>query len=161
MQISFKVQMVPVPQPRQRHRLVEAHGKTFTQNYTPKRDPVNDFKHEVRESFGAWRLDSETSCANSKEFPRPTFKPLEGPLAVAMQFYFPRPAYMLKKKYPQDVPLPMASGPDIDNLEKAVFDALNKLAWRDDKQICRVSKSKSWCAAGQLPGVEITIREMT
>lgn len=33
---------------------------------------------------------------------------------------------------------------DIDNLEKAVLDALNGVAWHDDSQVVRVVKSKSY-----------------
>lgn len=31
---------------------------------------------------------------------------------------------------------------DIDNLEKAVLDGLNKIAWADDSQVCEVVKHK-------------------
>lgn len=34
--------------------------------------------------------------------------------------------------------------PDLDNLEKTVLDALNGLAFKDDSQVCLVTKEKFW-----------------
>lgn len=49
--ITFTVPAVPVAQPRQRMRVVQTHGgKTFAQNYTPVRDPVNAYKASCREA---------------------------------------------------------------------------------------------------------------
>lgn len=44
--------------------------------------------------------------------------------------------------------------PDIDNVEKAVFDGLNGVAWRDDVQVVKVSKSKRYAP---VPGVYVEI----
>lgn len=44
--------------------------------------------------------------------------------------------------------------PDIDNVEKAVFDALNGTAWKDDVQVVNVSKVKRY---GATPRVVVTI----
>ena len=34
--------------------------------------------------------------------------------------------------------------PDVDNLQKAVLDALNKIAWGDDSQIVRITAKKEY-----------------
>ena len=47
--------------------------------------------------------------------------------------------------------------PDIDNVEKAIFDALNGVAWRDDVQIVDVSKTKRY---GLTPGVTVEFEEI-
>ncbi len=46
-QIQFIVPAIPIAQPRQRHRVMRIGGRTIAQNYTPKKDPVNQFKATV------------------------------------------------------------------------------------------------------------------
>jgi Holliday junction resolvase RusA-like endonuclease len=46
---------------------------------------------------------------------------------------------------------------DIDNLEKAVYDALNQIVYVDDRQICEVHARKIIVARGEEPRVEVTI----
>jgi Holliday junction resolvase RusA-like endonuclease len=51
--------------------------------------------------------------------------------------------------------------PDEDNLKKAVYDALNKMLWRDDSQICE-SAFEKWIAAGdEQPHVVIRVTEVS
>lgn len=45
--------------------------------------------------------------------------------------------------------------PDIDNVEKAIFDALNGTTWKDDVQVVRVAKRKRY---SDVPGVGVAIR---
>jgi Holliday junction resolvase RusA-like endonuclease len=40
--------------------------------------------------------------------------------------------------------------PDLDNIEKLVCDALNKIAWRDDGQVAIVSKAKRYGSPGRI-----------
>ena len=64
-------------------------------------------------------------------------RPLEGAVHVRVGFYLQapkRPAH----KYP--------SASDIDNLEKAVFDSLNGIFWKDDRQIVAVLATKEYSA---------------
>jgi Holliday junction resolvase RusA-like endonuclease len=44
--------------------------------------------------------------------------------------------------------------PDLDNLEKSVKDGMNGVVYRDDAQVCRVTKSKVY---GAQPRVEIVV----
>jgi Holliday junction resolvase RusA-like endonuclease len=44
---------------------------------------------------------------------------------------------------------PRLPRPDIDNLEKAVLDALKGVAWKDDTQVARVVKEKTWGTEGR------------
>jgi Holliday junction resolvase RusA-like endonuclease len=44
---------------------------------------------------------------------------------------------------------PRLPRPDIDNLEKAVLDALNGVAWKDDTQVARVVKEKTYGTEGR------------
>lgn len=45
--------------------------------------------------------------------------------------------------------------PDIDNVEKAVFDGLNGVTWKDDVQVVAVFKTKRY---GDQPGVGVHIQ---
>ena len=71
-----------------------------------------------------------------------------GVVAVTMHFYLPRPKRG-KYKHPID-------RRDVDNLAKAVLDALNGLAWDDDGQVCILTGRKSY---DNEPSTEITIHQ--
>lgn len=47
--------------------------------------------------------------------------------------------------------------PDIDNVEKAIFDGLNGVVWRDDVQVVDVVKRKRYA---ETPGVTVEIEEI-
>lgn len=81
---------------------------------------------------------------------------LDGPLIVELDIVLPIPCSWSKRKqvaalagqvYP-------TKKPDIDNVEKAIFDGLNNVIWRDDVQVCDVSKRKRY---GPVPGVRVTV----
>lgn len=76
-------------------------------------------------------------------------KPLLGPLEIRIVFNFKR-AKSSKDLY-------VTKRPDLDNLQKSVFDALNKVAWKDDSQIIRVHAEKNF---SDVECIEITIVEI-
>ena len=47
--------------------------------------------------------------------------------------------------------------PDIDNVEKAIFDGMNGVVWKDDVQVVEVSKLKRYA---ETPGVVVIVREL-
>lgn len=138
--VTITVPGIPVSQPRQRHRVVTAGGRTFAQNYVPKRDPVNAFKALI-------------ALAAGEKHPG---APLEGPVCLHLELYFPRPKRLVWKTKPMPR-LPHDTKPDVDNLLKAVADALTGVLFRDDSQIwdCRVTKT--YCAGGEQPKTRVTI----
>lgn len=142
MVISFTVDAVPVAQPRQRHSIKELKsGKSFVHNYTPKSDPVNDFKASVRIAA------------------RQTYKgpPLDEPLYIGIIYYFSRPKTKMWKK--KEMPAYWkTTKPDLDNLQKAVYDALKGIIWRDDALICANRNRKLICSGTNSPHVSITIK---
>ena len=73
---------------------------------------------------------------------------IEGPVSIDLKFYLKKPK---KPKY--DEPL---KRPDMDNLIKTVLDALNGIAYDDDKQIVRISAEKHW--AEDQPRTEISVK---
>lgn len=119
-------------------------AKTIATNYTPRTDPVNAFKATVRAAFHQQTIIT---------------KPLDGPLACSLLFLFPRPAAKIWKKNP--MPREWCERkPDLDNLLKSVFDALNGLAFHDDRQIVELlSVRKKICDGEETPGVRVVIKE--
>lgn len=84
---------------------------------------------------------------------------LTGDLKVRIDFYMPIPKSMSKadkQKAIEEELLP-SKKPDIDNLAKAVLDALNEVAYWDDKQIVKLRLNK-WYSTE--PRIEITIKEL-
>lgn len=138
--IRFTVPAIPIAQPRQRHRVMTVNGRPMAMNYTPAKHPVQDFKASVRMAFAA-------------AYSGP---PLEGPVKLVAVFVLPRPKRLIWKSRPMPRVLHIAK-PDLDNLEKALKDSLNGLAWRDDSQVCDVEKMKFVAAGDEQPGVTVEI----
>tara|TARA_Y100001938_G_C7819705_1_gene295989 strand:+ start:189 stop:578 length:390 start_codon:yes stop_codon:yes gene_type:complete len=64
----------------------------------------------------------------------PDFSPYDSPLYVDLECFVTRP---------KTTKLDMPRG-DIDNYQKAIFDAMNNLLWSDDKLIQAVYATKQW-----------------
>jgi Holliday junction resolvase RusA-like endonuclease len=77
---------------------------------------------------------------------------LDGPLKAAAIFYLLKPPSKAKKCLFPD------TKPDHDNLEKAVYDALEKVIYINDSRIVTKHFKKRW---GNPPRVEITIEPET
>ena len=79
-------------------------------------------------------------------------------LAVDVQAYFPIPKSVSQKKRAEilNKGIKPTVKPDCDNIIKAVLDALNKVAYDDDKQVVSISCTKHYAENGYL---EITITE--
>lgn len=141
MMMKFRVDSVPVAQPRQRQRVAKLNGKMAAMNYTPAKHPVNAFKASVAE-------------AAAKVVP----VPLDGPVALVLCFVLPRPKSLVWKSKPMPrVWCPKR--PDCDNLAKAVLDAMAG-CWRDDSQVCRLEIVKVIAAGDEQPHVEISIESL-
>lgn len=70
-----------------------------------------------------------------------------------MKFLLPRP---VSKKLPDDRSWYL-SKPDLDNLVKAIKDALTGIVWKDDALVCRELTSKEYAAADENPGAAVMI----
>lgn len=141
--IAFVIPGLPIAQPRQRSRVMAMGGRFISQNYTPAKAPVNEFKAAVR-----------MACAAVHHG-----EPLVGPLSVTLRFIFPRPKCLTFRSKPMPR-VPRQGKPDIDNLLKSVADALNGLLWRDDAQIVGAFVTK-WIAAGdEQPRTEVQVETL-
>lgn len=72
--------------------------------------------------------------------------PLDGPLKVTIHVVVPVPTSWSGKKQAKAVAggIHPTGKPDIDNTTKAIFDALNKIVWRDDSQIVCAAMTKRY-----------------
>lgn len=129
MRVEFTVYGVPLPKARPRVvRLPNGKIQTFTPDRTK-----------------AW----EESIQGQALQHRPE-KLFEGALLLTLGFHLMRPKSAPKKRrYPD-------RRPDLDNLTKAVKDALNGVVWRDDAQIVAMLVYKQY---GDPPRVEICVEE--
>ncbi|NBW16894.1 MAG: RusA family crossover junction endodeoxyribonuclease [Caulobacteraceae bacterium] len=138
MVISFTVPGEPVAQPRV--KAVNQGG--FTRVYTPA--TAKPYKEAVRMvAMGHWRIP-----------------PASGPVIMHIDFLFARPKSITWKR--RAMPRrPHTKKPDLDNLAKAVLDALNGLLFFDDSQVVRLVLNKSYVAGGEEPHTVITITEVS
>jgi crossover junction endodeoxyribonuclease RusA len=77
--------------------------------------------------------------------------PLDGPIAVRLEFVMPRPSSTPKKK----VTPPAIKRPDVDKLQRAIFDAVTGVLWRDDAQVVDVCATKRLAELDELPGCRL------
>jgi len=84
----------------------------------------------------------------------------EGPFQVITQFAMPRPKRLMGAGATR-MPIPYTNTPDIDNLEKAVYDALSKARiWHDDREVVSVTSSKWYAHLDGEPGVWIKVNRL-
>lgn len=86
--------------------------------------------------------------------------PYKGALEASMTFYMPIPQSWTKTKQEahKGDNVPHVCKPDIDNLEKGLYDALNKIIWNDDAQIFRVKEKAKFYS--EFPRIEFEITEV-
>jgi Holliday junction resolvase RusA-like endonuclease len=95
----------------------------------------------------AWKRDIKAQLRREKNH-----KVREGALSVALEFYLSRP-----KSLPKSATRHIKR-PDVDNLAKAVLDAMRGEVYRDDAQIEQLRVSKRY---SESTGVTIDIEELT
>lgn len=138
---QFRVDGIPVAQPRQRQRVAQIGGRMTSMNYTPSKHPVNEFKAAVRRAAA-----EAIPC------------PFDGPVELVLVFVLPRPKSLCWKSRPMPrVWCPKK--PDADNLAKSVLDAM-AACWRDDSQVCRLQVVKQIAAGDEQPHVIVMIGEI-
>lgn len=65
-----------------------------------------------------------------------------GAVKVSIWAYFEPPKSYSKKKKEELIGTPHLKKSDADNIGKAILDALNGIAWKDDSQICDIDIHK-------------------
>jgi Holliday junction resolvase RusA-like endonuclease len=125
--ITFDVAGDPVPQPRAR---ISTRGG-FGRAYVPQKHPVHAYRRAI--AFEAMKAGAT---------------PGRGRVSVVIDAVFVRPAYH-KTKSGLKVSAPDLPRQDVDNIAKAVLDALNGVAWVDDTQVSRLVVEKSYGTEGR------------
>lgn len=148
--IRFTVPAVPIAQPRPRAVMgqgghARVHEVTHIKNNaTGQRKP-----HPI----AAFKATARLSAQNAYKGP-----PISGPVVLRLLFLMPRPGRLRWKSRPMPR-IWHTTKPDLDNLEKAIKDALSGLVWIDDCQVCEVRKQKLYCRGDEQPGLLVEIEE--
>jgi Holliday junction resolvase RusA-like endonuclease len=132
---------VPVAQPRP--RAVLRKGARHA-------DMIGAVAHHPIHAFKA-------TCAHAYRLAYPGIAPLEGALVVDIVAVMPRPKSKLWKSKPMPREWYAAERSDWDNIGKAVCDALNEIAWRDDGQVVVGRVARVIAAGDEAPHVEVSI----
>lgn len=139
MYITFTVPGVPRPLKRHRISVIGGHARAY--------DPDENVANKAAVAYAARAAMGDTI--------------LTGPLAVDLEFILPRPKARTPKRLDRMSEEQLLryswpdTKPDLDNMEKLVFDALNGVVWRDDSQVCLVVKGKYY---GPVPMTRVTVR---
>ena len=128
--LTFRVDGEPVAQPR--HRI--ASRGMFATAYIPRGHAIHAWKYAIGE-------------AAREEAERVGWVPVKNePLAVSMVFSFGRPKSNKTQWHTQR--------PDLDNLAKAVLDALHGIAFVDDSAVVNLRLRKGWGHPGLVVEVQ-------
>lgn len=145
MNISFSFRVTGIPKGQPRHR---AFARKMGAKYVAR------VYHD--DSADGWK-----SCIGIAASPYIPSAPMEGPIRFDIDFLFPRPARLMRRKDPAER-IPHTAKPDRDNCDKAAMDALTKLGfWLDDAQVCQGEPRKFYVAKGENPGAEIRITSLS
>lgn len=133
-----------IPQGKARARTVMRGGKIHS--YTPEKTML--FESEIRAAYKAQCSELFDKRGD-----------LKYPLEVEINAFFPIPKSFSKVKRAavENNEIRPTGKPDCDNIAKAVCDALNNVAYRDDSQIVVLVVQK-WYTT-QKPRVDVTIKE--
>lgn len=136
MEKRLTITIEPSPKERPRATVVGGHARI----YTPK--TTEAYEKKIRD---AWIKANGST-------------PMEGQLLAKIFYGFPIPKSMPKKKIPDMLAriIRPAVKPDLDNLDKAVMDALNKVAYKDDSQIVAKVSKKHYA---EIPSVTVVIAD--
>ncbi len=132
--IQTYVNGVPIAQPR--HRVTTASG--FARAYIPASHKVHVWKNAIIASLDKSGMSDRR---------------IDVPVELSLEFQLPMPKRM---KNETGHTISHVKKPDIDNLVKAVMDAMTTTGvWRDDSLVWNVHACKIY--AGEFPGVLIAL----
>lgn len=120
----------------------------------PKERPRNNY----RTPKATKSCENDIAKTFRSVYPSETFKPYEGFVMIEFTYGY-RPAKNTSKKQMKVLldNIYCDKGGDIDNIEKTLLDALNGLAYLDDKQVVKVVKKKIYSSEFYL---EVKIYEL-
>ena len=139
MEVKFTILGEPMGKERPRFRRVG----NYVQTYTPAK--TKNYETKVRDSYYSSNMETHH---------------LTGAIEAEIYGVFPIPVSVSKKLRAkmENGEEPYTKKVDADNLAKIVLDALNGVAYEDDKQITKLTVTKVY---GKDPRVEVTLKELT
>ena len=81
------------------------------------------------------------------------------PVMVEVEALFPMPVSWTKKDRAERNGTYCENKPDLDNITKVALDALNGVAWTDDKTVAVIVAQKRWTSGAG--GVKVTVTDLT
>ena len=129
--VSFVIPGTPVGKGRPRFSRQGAFVRTFTPEKTASYE--NLVKVKAQEAMAGRQ-------------------PMEGAVCVVIHLFVTPPASWSQKKQREAVScrgIFPTSKPDVDNVIKGIFDAMNEIVWKDDKQVVDVVVSKRYCTTAR------------
>jgi Holliday junction resolvase RusA-like endonuclease len=112
----------------------------------------------VRMYTDAKTLSYEAIIAKQAGYAMGTLEVLATPISMRIVALYPIPVSWSKRKQLQALNGEVIPGkPDLDNVAKAVLDALNGVVYEDDKQVIRLVIEKSYSFE---PRVEVYVHEV-
>ena len=141
MVLTLEIPITPIGKQRPRACVVGGHARVYTPSKT------SNYEYQIRKAF---------------QDKYPNHEPIRGEVRLIIHSYFPYPksAYWpVNKNHDGELRedwknKAMLSKPDLDNIEKAIMDALNKVAWVDDSQITYKTSAKDY---SEKPGIVVEI----
>jgi crossover junction endodeoxyribonuclease RusA len=125
-------------------------SKSFMGTFRGKSGRMHAKMVESSKKAPAWRTDVRAGLLDDDDQPKAYF---DGPVHVELEFIMPRPASTPKRVTP-----PAVKKPDLDKLQRAVFDAIGSAGvWRDDSQVTSVQATKRLAGIGETPGLHLFI----
>lgn len=139
MNFSLTIGGAPIPKGRPKFT---AHGG-FAKAYTPKK--TRDYEQEV------------ARCVKEAMELQSVPAPFEGAVRVRIDAYFPIPKSASKKDRDamDNSIIPMVGRKDVDNIAKAILDAMNGIAYTDDGQVIDLRVTKAYSAFPRV-GIEVS-----
>lgn len=132
-QVEVKVIGIAEPKGSAKAFIVNKGKPTQRAIVTSDNPRLKDWEHAIQRAVGL-ECDSQ----------------LLGPIAVIATFYLPRPKAAAKAKFHQ-------TKPDLDKLVRSLNDAVNRVAFEDDKLIVSIHAHKCYVQPGELPHVRVRI----
>lgn len=152
--VVFVVPYAPVPQPRPRTGLIPIGPRCGVCKQLPSRAVIReaDSKHPI----GLWKI--RVLDGWRLVLPRAGWR-FEGPLVVGLRIITPRKKSERAQERTRSIVGSTLNG-DVDNYAKAILDALNGKAWRDDAQISLLIVDRWVAGANEEPQAQISISQL-
>ena len=137
--LVLNIMGAPVAQPAPRYHML---SRGYSAIYNPAQKQQNELQNQLRNKLG---LKDGNMYFNSES----------GWIHIEIvHFFFRRPEYHflshrprcfenLKLKYRKEM-IPYIHKPDVDNLEKFLFDVLQGIIYKDDRMVCKVSDAAKY-----------------